>query len=111
MKFEGSVQTKNEIIDAVIWFINNNTEFKKQALLNLSEFIEDCQYDQIKTKILDILGREGCSLKNPSILIRHIYNRIILENPIVRASAITSLSEIANREPKLKKNIIILIRK
>lgn len=77
----------------------------------MSEFIEDCQYDQIKTKILDIIGREGSSLKNPSILIRHIYNRIILENPIVRASAITSLSEIANRDPKLRKNIVCLLKK
>jgi coatomer protein complex subunit gamma len=111
LKFEGSIQTKNEIIDALIWFINNNTEYKKQALLNLSEFIEDCQFDQIKTKILDILGKEGSSLKNPSILIRHIYNRIILENPIVRAAAISSLAEIANREPKVRKNVVILLKK
>jgi len=43
-------------------------------------------------------------------LVRHIYNRIILESSQVRAAAITTLAQIAKNDPSILENVKILIR-
>ena len=40
-----------------------------------------------------MLGRKGPKTSSPGRYIRHIYNRIILENATVRAAAVTSLAK------------------
>lgn len=100
-----------EIVDSIIYFIETDQEFSRNGLIALAEFIEDCEFDILKTRILNILGKHGGKITLPSQLVRLIYNRIILENAVIRASALSALGEIAYeiQDPQLKKNIISLI--
>jgi hypothetical protein len=111
IRLEANFLTKLEIVESIIWFINNVESLKKVAIFSLAEYIEDCQYDNLKTKILNILGKEGPSVKSTSQLVRYIYNRIILENSVVRASAISALGEIAYNDKALRQNILNLIKR
>ena len=110
-KLEAGPQTKLEILDALIWFIYNDKDLKLQALFFLAESIFDCQYDILKIRILNLLGKECELVSNKSKLVRYIYNQIILESPMVRASAISALGEIGLKEKKLRDIIISLIEK
>ena len=110
-KLEAGPQTKLEILDALIWFIYNDKDLKLQSLFFLAESIFDCQYDILKIRILNLLGKECELVSNKSKLVRYIYNQIILESPMVRASAISALGEIGLKEKKLRDIIISLIEK
>jgi hypothetical protein len=63
------------------------------ALMHLCEFIEDCEYNNLAVRILHLLGTEGPKTEKPSRFIRYIYNRVVLENAIVRAAAVTALAK------------------
>jgi len=54
-------------------------------MAHLCEFIEDCEHTVLATRILHLLGREGPRTPQPFKYVRFIYNRVILENPAVRA--------------------------
>ena len=108
-KLDASPQTKIEILEALIWFIYNDQELKLQTLLFLAESIFDCQYDILKIRILNLLGKECDLVNNKSKLVRYIYNQIILESPMVRASAISALGEIGFKEKNMRDIIISLI--
>ena len=108
-KLDASPQTKIEILEALIWFIYNDKELKLQSLLFLAESIFDCQYDVLKIRILNLLGKECDLVNNRSKLVRYIYNQIILESPMVRASAISALGEIGFKEKNMRQIIISLI--
>ena len=108
-KLDASPQTKIEILEALIWFIYNDQELKMQSLLFLAETIFDCQYDILKIRILNLLGKECDLVNNKSKLVRYIYNQIILEAPMVRASAISALGEIGFKQKNIRDIIISLI--
>ena len=108
-KLDASPQTKIEILEALIWFIYNDKDLKLQSLLFLAESIFDCQYDVLKIRILNLLGKECELVNNRSKLVRYIYNQIILESPMVRASAISALGEIGFKEKNMRDIIISLI--
>ena len=110
-KLDANPATKLEILDALIWYFYNDKDLKLQTLFFLAEIIPDCQYEVVKIKILNLLGNECQSITNPGKLVRYIYNQIILESPMVRASAISALGEIAFKEISLRKTIINLIKK
>ena len=110
-KLEAGPQTKLEILDAIIWFIFNDKELKLQTIFFLAESIFDCQYDVLKIRILNLLGKECELVTNKSKLVRYIYNQIILESPMVRASAISALGEIGLKEKNLRDIIVSLIEK
>ncbi len=55
------------------------------GLSHLCEFIEDCEHVDLASRILYLLGREGPKCQTPSMFIRFIYNRVLLEAPAVRA--------------------------
>lgn len=105
-KLEASSSTKLEILDALIWFIYNDKQLKVQTIFFLAEFITDCQYEAVKVRILNLLGKECQSATSPGKLIRYIANQINLESPMVRASAISALGEIAFKEPKQRQTIL-----
>jgi coatomer protein complex subunit gamma len=63
------------------------------ALAQLCEFIEDCEFTKLSVRILHLLGVEGPKAPQPSKYIRYIYNRVVLENAIVRAAAVSSLAK------------------
>jgi coatomer subunit gamma len=62
------------------------------------------------------LGIEGPKQPKPSRFIRYIYNRVILENSIVRAAAVSSLAKFGmidgagkKGEEGLKKSVKVLL--
>ena len=55
-------------------------ESKNDGLFHLCEFIEDCEFTTLATRVLHLLGDAGPSAPSPASFIRYIYNRVILEN-------------------------------
>ena len=110
LKLPSEERAKIEIVQAITWFIKNIEEYKRQGLVHLAEYVEDCSYESLKTKILLSLGVESQGLSNINQLIRHIYNRVIIEGPIVRSAAISALGEIANRNENYLDKILPLIK-
>ncbi|CAK9438403.1 uncharacterized protein LODBEIA_P26270 [Lodderomyces beijingensis] len=97
LRDDGSLELKTSIVDALFDLIKflPNEGAKQLILMNLCEFIEDCEFTELSVRILHLLGDEGPSTSNPSYYIRHIYNRLVLENSIVRASAVIALAKFA----------------
>ncbi|BFU18936.1 Coatomer gamma subunit, putative [Entamoeba histolytica] len=91
-----------KFVNAVISVMYNiccvSTEFKEQMLLILGDFIEDCQYEQIIQRVINIMGEIGPECNNRVKLMRIIYNRIILEGPNVRATAVSALYKFIKNE-------------
>jgi len=82
---QGGFEYKRAIVDSIISIIEENSEAKEAGLAHLCEFIEDCEHTVLATRILHLLGREGPRTPQPFKYVRFIYNRVILENPAVRA--------------------------
>jgi coatomer protein complex subunit gamma len=57
------------------------------------------------------LGNEGPRTSDPSRYIRYIYNRVILENATVRASAVSTLAKFGALVDALKPRIFVLLRR
>ncbi|XP_055376197.1 coatomer subunit gamma [Condylostylus longicornis] len=109
LREEGGLEYKTSIVDTIITIIEDNVEAKESGLSHLCEFIEDCEHTSLAVRILHLLGKEGPFSNNPSKYIRFIYNRVILENPTVRAAAVSALAQFAASCPSLLKNILVLL--
>merc|ERR1712232_612978 len=72
--------------------------------------IEDCEHPSLCSRILGFLGEEVPSVPQPSKYIRFIYNRLILENALVRASAVDALAKIAMKCSALRRDVLLLLR-
>jgi hypothetical protein len=79
------------------------------GLAHLCEFIEDCEHTSLAVRILHLLGREGPNTKQPTRYIRFIYNRVILENALVRAAAVSALAQFGAASHDLLPNILVSI--
>lgn len=110
LRDEGGYEFKKAVVDALFDLIKYVDASKEEALSQLCEFIEDCEYAKLATRILFVLGREGPKAQEPSKYVRHIYNRVILENAIVRASAVNALARFAT-VPSLTESITILLKR
>ena len=77
----------------------------------MCEFIEDCEFTMLSTQILHLLGVEGPTTADPDKYIRFIYNRVVLENATVRASAISALSKFGMQIDSLRPSIIVLLQR
>jgi coatomer protein complex subunit gamma len=93
LREEGGFEYKKAIVDSILILINEIPEAKEGGLAHLCEFIEDCEFTYLSTQILHLLGSEGPKTADPSKYIRYIYNRVILENATVRASAVSALAK------------------
>lgn len=62
-------------------------------------------------QILHLLGNEGPKTADPSKYIRYVYNRVILENATVRASAVSALAKFGAVVENLRPRILILLRR
>ena len=62
-------------------------------------------------QILHLLGNEGPKTGDPSKYIRYVYNRVILENATVRASAVSALAKFGAVVESLRPRILILLRR
>ncbi|KAK6198831.1 adaptin N terminal region-domain-containing protein [Scheffersomyces amazonensis] len=112
LRDDGTLPLKTSIVDALFDLIKflPDAGAKQLILMNLCEFIEDCEFTELSVRILHLLGEEGPHTSNPSYYIRHIYNRLVLENSIVRSSAVISLAKFAAIcGGEISKNIQILL--
>ncbi|KAH3673144.1 hypothetical protein WICMUC_003867 [Wickerhamomyces mucosus] len=109
---EGGFEFKNAIVEALFDLIHFVPESRDLALENLCEFIEDCEYTELLVRILNILGNEGPKTSNPTLYIRHIYNRVVLENSIIRSAAVIALTKFALiDDASINKSIKILLQR
>jgi len=109
LRDEGGFQYKKAIVETIFVIIAALPEAKEAGLSHLCEFIEDCEFTGLSTKILHLLGKEGPTTSCPSKYIRYIYNRVILESANVRASAVSALANFAICLPDLQPRIICLL--
>eukprot|EP00054_Salpingoeca_dolichothecata_P036912 m.9153 g.9153 ORF g.9153 m.9153 type:complete len:869 (-) comp7141_c0_seq1:143-2749(-) len=111
LRDEGGYEYKKAIVDGIVSIIENVPEAKETGLGHLCEFIEDCEYSSLLTRILHMLGEQGPRTPHPSKYIRFVYNRIILENSTVRAAAISSLARFGAQCEALRPSILVLLRR
>lgn len=71
-------------MDCIISIVEENFESKEVGLVYFCEFIEDCEYIVLVIKILYLLGKEGFRTFVFFKYIRFIFNRVVLENEVVR---------------------------
>jgi coatomer protein complex subunit gamma len=110
LREDGSADFKKDLVDALLLIISQVPAAREVGLLHLSEFIEDCEYPNLCTKILAFLGEEVPNTSLPSKYIRFIYNRMILENAPVRAASVDTLTKIAMRCPSLRRDVMLLLQ-
>ena len=62
-------------------------------------------------RILHLLGIEGPKTLHPTKYIRYIYNRVVLENAIVRAAAVAALAKfgVGQSDPEVKRSVNVLL--
>ncbi|KAJ7535408.1 hypothetical protein O6H91_12G032000 [Diphasiastrum complanatum] len=111
LREEGGFDYKKAIVDSILILIKEIPEAKESGLVHLCEFIEDCEFTYLSTQILHLLGLEGPKTSDPSKYIRYIYNRVILENATVRASAVTALAKFGLTIDALRPRVLILLNR
>ncbi|KAF9676007.1 hypothetical protein SADUNF_Sadunf09G0093500 [Salix dunnii] len=111
LREEGGFDYKKAIVDSIVILIRDIPEAKESGLLQLCEFIEDCEFTYLSTQILHFLGNEGPKTTDPSKYIRYIYNRVHLENATVRAAAVSTLAKFGAMVDALKPQIFVLLRR
>ncbi|CAO3702144.1 unnamed protein product [Rhizopus stolonifer] len=111
LRDEGGYNFKRAIVEAMFDLIRFVSEYKDLVLSCLCEFIEDCEFTKLSVRILYLLGAEGPKTDKPTKYIRHIYNRVILENSVIRAAAVNALAKfgLAPLEEGVKDNIKVLL--
>ncbi|KAL5495064.1 SEC21 [Sanghuangporus weigelae] len=111
LRDEGGYDFKRAVVEAIFDMIKFISECKEQALSHLCEFIEDCEFTKLSVRILHLLGIEGPKMSQPAKFIRYIYNRVVLENAIVRAAAVSSLAKfgVNVEDPTMQKSIRVLL--
>lgn len=98
LRQEGGLQLKLAIVEAISDIIGSPTTSlasSRQALTYLCECMEDCEYPQVTVRVLYILGKMGPKQEDAAQYVRYIYNRVVLENSVVRAAAVSALSKFA----------------
>ncbi|KAJ8460638.1 hypothetical protein OPV22_033564 [Ensete ventricosum] len=111
LREEGGFEYKKAIVDSIVILIRDIPDAKESGLFHLCEFIEDCEFTYLSTQILHFIGNEGPKTTDPSKYIRYIYNRVILENATVRASAVSTLAKFGAMVDSLKPRILVLLRR
>ena len=111
LREEGGFQYKKAIVDTILVIIARVPDAKEAGLGHLCEFIEDCEFTLLSTQILHLIGVEGPSTGEPSKYIRFIYNRVVLENATVRASAISALAKFGIQLEALRPSVIVLLQR
>eukprot|EP01105_Mastigella_eilhardi_P005847 TRINITY_DN17549_c0_g1_i1.p1 TRINITY_DN17549_c0_g1~~TRINITY_DN17549_c0_g1_i1.p1 ORF type:complete len:915 (-),score=287.02 TRINITY_DN17549_c0_g1_i1:59-2746(-) len=112
LREEGCFEFKQAIVNSLIGIIEKVPEAKETGLTQLCEFIEDCEYTTLATRVLYFLSQEGP--KSPTAAakyIRYIYNRTVLEAAAVRAAAVSALARYADKLPNLRPQVVILLKR
>eukprot|EP00026_Physarum_polycephalum_P002420 Phypoly_transcript_02426.p1 GENE.Phypoly_transcript_02426~~Phypoly_transcript_02426.p1 ORF type:complete len:876 (+),score=148.66 Phypoly_transcript_02426:67-2694(+) len=111
LRDEGGFEYKKAIVESILAIITQIPESKEAGLSHLCEFIEDCDFTFLATKILHLLGKEGPNTTQPSKYIRYIYNRVSLENAKIRSSAVSALAKFGVKLEHLRPSIIVLLKR
>lgn len=110
LREEGGYEFKRAVVESMFDLIRFVPDSKEEALAHLAEFIEDCEFTKLAVRILHLLGMEGPTTKTPTKYVRYIYNRVVLENAIVRAAAVTALGKFGlSKDPETKYSIRVLL--
>ncbi|KAG2217384.1 hypothetical protein INT45_005268 [Circinella minor] len=111
LRDEGGYDFKKAVVEAIFDMVKFITDSKDTALSHLCEFIEDCEFAKLSVRILHLLGVEGPKTSTPTKYIRYIYNRVILENSVVRAAAVSALAKfgVGVEEEGVQKSIRVLL--
>ncbi|KAF4704740.1 hypothetical protein FOZ63_020257 [Perkinsus olseni] len=109
LREEGSHEFKKELVDTIILVISQVPAATDLGLLHLCEFIEDCEYPALCCRVLTFLAGHVPSTEHPEKYIRFIYNRLILENAVVRGAAVDALAKIGLAVPSLRADIVTLL--
>ncbi|KAL9063809.1 MAG: hypothetical protein Q9157_008077 [Trypethelium eluteriae] len=111
LRDEGGYEFKRSVVESMFDLIKFVPESKEDALAHLCEFIEDCEFTKLAVRILHLLGMEGPKTSQPTKYIRYIYNRVVLENAIVRAAAVTALAKfgVGQKDPEVKSSVRVLL--
>ncbi|KAI6251411.1 putative coatomer subunit gamma [Erysiphe necator] len=111
LRDEGGFEFKRAVVESMFDLIKFVPDSKEDALAHLCEFIEDCEFTKLAVRILHLLGIEGPKTSQPTKYIRYIYNRVVLENAIVRAAAVTALAKfgIGQKDAEVKRSVTVLL--
>ncbi|KAJ9193059.1 hypothetical protein DTO164E3_630 [Paecilomyces variotii] len=111
LRDEGGYEFKRSVVESMFDLIKFVPESKEDALTHLCEFIEDCEFTKLSVRILHLLGVEGPKTSHPTKYIRYIYNRVVLENALVRAAAVTALAKfgVGQKDPEVKRSVSVLL--
>lgn len=111
LRDEGGYDFKRAVVESMFDLIKFVPDSKEDALAHLCEFIEDCEFTKLAVRILHLLGLEGPKTSQPTKYIRYIYNRVVLENAIVRAAAVTALAKfgIGQKDAEVKRSVTVLL--
>ncbi|KAI6780008.1 coatomer gamma-2 subunit [Emericellopsis cladophorae] len=111
LRDEGGYDFKRAVVESMFDLIKFVPDSKEDALAHLCEFIEDCEFTKLAVRILHLIGLEGPKCSNPTKYIRYIYNRVVLENAIVRAAAVTALAKfgVGQKDPDVKSSVRVLL--
>jgi len=105
LREEGCADLKETVFRGMVAVMQEDPNCTETGMGHLSEFIEDCEHDDLSIKVLNFLGEHSSGVQNPSKYIRYIYNRVMLETPCVRTAAISALWSIANCSSGLREPI------
>ncbi|KAM0247117.1 hypothetical protein ACHAQJ_009957 [Trichoderma viride] len=111
LRDEGGFEFKRAVVESMFDLIKFVPDSKEDALAHLCEFIEDCEFTKLAVRILHLIGLEGPKTAQPTKYIRYIYNRVVLENAIVRAAAVTALAKfgVGQKDPDVKSSVKVLL--
>ncbi|KAL1892272.1 coatomer subunit gamma [Ceratocystis pirilliformis] len=111
LRDEGGYEFKRSVVESMFDLIKFVPTSKEEALAHLCEFIEDCEFTKLAVRILHLIGLEGPKTAHPTKYIRYIYNRVVLENSIVRAAAVTALAKfgVGQKDAEVKKSVHVLL--
>ncbi|KAL9131440.1 MAG: hypothetical protein Q9175_006769 [Cornicularia normoerica] len=111
LRDEGGYEFKRSVVESMFDLIKFVPGSKEDALAHLCEFIEDCEFTKLAVRILHLLGMEGPKTPHPTKYIRYIYNRVVLENALVRAAAVTALAKfgVGQKDPEVKRSVTVLL--
>ncbi|KIW65007.1 hypothetical protein PV04_07299 [Phialophora macrospora] len=113
LRDEGGYEFKRAVVESMFDLIKFVPGSKEETLSHLCEFIEDCEFTKLAVRILHLIGVEGPKTPQPTKYIRYIYNRVVLENALVRAAAVTALAKfgVGQKDPEVKKSVQVLLER
>jgi coatomer protein complex subunit gamma len=111
LRDEGGYEFKRAVVESMFDLIKFVPDSKEEALAHLCEFIEDCEFTKLAVRIIHLIGLEGPKTRQPTKYVRYIYNRVVLENAIVRAAAVTALAKfgVGQKDPDVKSSVRVLL--